>query len=166
MLVQFLSTSTTSRATWTILEKTYASPSCRRIMVHFHNLASPQQGTRTIIKYMQDVKYNIDSLALMNVPIDFDELFVRVLNGLDQTYLNLSYALQVRKTSIMFEEFFEHLLNYEAQLRHFIPLAPLASIPATAMVTLLGSLSHRRLNNRGGRNPNRSLQSSTSLNVP
>ena len=39
----------------------------------------------------------------------------------------------------MFEELFEHLLNYEAQLRHLVTLALPSSIPATSMVTLLGS---------------------------
>ena len=135
-------------------------------MVHRQNLVSPQQGNRTIIKYMQDVKHNMDSLALMNVPIDFDELSVHVLKGLDPTYSNLSYALQVRETPVTFEELFEHLLNYEAQLQHSIPLAPPASIPVTALVTLYGSLSHRWSNNHGGCNHNRSLQSWTPPNVP
>ena len=83
-LVQFLSTSasTTSRAAWATLKKTYASPSSGHIMVHIQNFSSPQQGTRTITKYMLDVKHNIDSLALMNFPVDFDEVYVRVLNGL------------------------------------------------------------------------------------
>ena len=106
---------------------------------------------------MQDVKHNIDFLALMNVSVDFDEFYVCVLNGLGSTYLNLSHALQVRGTSITFEELFKHLLNYEAQLQHSVPLAPPTSILATAMVTLPGSSSHRRLNNCGGHNPNRSL---------
>ena len=47
-LVQFLSTSTTSRVALTTFEKTHASPPRRRIMVNCQNLASPQQGTRTI----------------------------------------------------------------------------------------------------------------------
>ena len=63
---------------------------------------------------MQDVKHNIDSFALMNIHVDFDELSILVLNGLDLAYSNLSHALQVRETSITFEELFEHLLNYEA----------------------------------------------------
>ena len=57
-LVQFISTSTTSHAAWTTLEKIYASPSCRRIMTHHQNLVCPQQGNRTITDYMQDVKHN------------------------------------------------------------------------------------------------------------
>ena len=115
--MQFISTSATSRATWTTLENTYASPSRSRIMNHRQNLGNPQQGNRTIIDYMQDVKRNIDSLTLMNVSIDFDELSIRVLDGLGLTYSNISHALQARDTSFTFDELFEHLLSYEAQLQ-------------------------------------------------
>ena len=75
----------------------------------------------------------------MNVLIDFDELSVRVLNELSPAYSNLSHALQVREIPVIFEELLEHLLNYEVQLQHSVPLAPLASILTTAMVTLSGS---------------------------
>ena len=77
---------TTSRAAWTTLEKKFVSPSCGRIMTHCQNLTSSQQGNQTIIKYMQDVKHNIDSLALMIVSVDFDELSIRVLNDFCPTY--------------------------------------------------------------------------------
>ena len=77
-------------------------------------IASPQQGNWSITDYMQYVKHNINSLALMNVHVDFDELSIRVLNGLGPAYSNISHALQVRETLVTFEELFEHLLNYEA----------------------------------------------------
>ena len=57
----------------------------------------------------------------------------------------------------MFEDLFEHVLNYEVQLRHSVTLALPAFISETAMVTLPSSLSHCRSNNCGYRNPNRSL---------
>ena len=90
------------------------SPSRGRIMVHCQNLASPQQGNQSITEYMQDVIHNIDSLTLMNVPVDFYELPTYVLNGLGPAYSNLSHALQVRETPVTFEELFEQLLSYKA----------------------------------------------------
>ena len=63
---------------------------------------------------MQDIKHNIDSLALMNVSVDFDGLSIRVLNDLGSAYSNISHALQVRATPVTFEELFEKLLSYEA----------------------------------------------------
>ena len=91
-------------------------------MTHCQNLDNPQQGNRAITDYMQDVKHNIDSLALMNVSIDFDELSIHVLNGLDPAYSNIFHALQVRETPITFQELFEQLLSYEAQMKILVPL--------------------------------------------
>ena len=59
---------------------------------------------------MQDVKHNIDSLTLMNVSVDFDELSIRVLKGLGLAYSNISHALQAQETLVTFEELFEQLL--------------------------------------------------------
>ena len=83
-------------------------------MTHRHNLVSPQQGNRTITDYIEDVKHNIGSLALMNVLVDFDELSIRVLNGFGSAYSNISHALQAQATLVTFEELFEQLLSYEA----------------------------------------------------
>ena len=63
---------------------------------------------------MQDFKHNINSLALMNVSIDFDEFSIRVLNGLGLAYSLISHALQAWDTPFTFEELFERLLSYEA----------------------------------------------------
>ena len=155
-LVQFISTSATSHAALTTLEKTFVSPSHRRIMTHRQNLASLNW---TITDYMQDVKHNINSLALMNVPIDFDELSICVLNGLGLAYSHISHALQARDTPIAFKELFEHLLSYETQMKILVPSAPLASTPTSALFTSTSPLSHRRSNNRGGQTHNRSQQS-------
>ena len=65
---------------------------------------------------MQDVKHNIESLALINVFVDFDELSICVLNGLGMAYSNISHALQAWDIPLTFEELFEHLLSYAAQL--------------------------------------------------
>ena len=92
-LVQFISTSTISQVVWTTLKKTYASPSRGQIVIHRQNLVSPQQGNQTITTYIQYVKHNIDSLALMNVLVDFDELSIRVLNKLGPAYSNISHGL-------------------------------------------------------------------------
>ena len=99
---------------------------------------------------MQDVKHNIDYLALMNVSDDFDELSIRVLNGLGPTYSYMSHALQARDTLVTFEELFERLLSYEAQLRISVPLTLPASTHTTTLVTSISPSSHRRLHNRGG----------------
>ena len=105
---------------------------------------------------MQHVKHNIDSLTLMNVPIDFGELSIHVLNGLGSTYLNISHALQVQESSVTFEELFEHLLNYKAKLQLSVSLAPLATTLATTLVTSVSPSSRRRSHNNGNKSYNRS----------
>ena len=162
--MQSISTSTTSRVAWTTLEKTYASPSHHWIMTHRQNIANPQQGNQTITDYIQDVKRNIDSLAHINVFVDFDELSIRVLNGLGPVYSNISHALQARDTPLNFEEFFEHLLSYVAQLQILVPsISPHpASTSASALFTSTSPSSHRQSNNHGGWTHNRSPQSWTS----
>ena len=123
-------------------------------MTHCHNLASPQQGNRTITDYMQDVKHNIDSIALMNVSVDFDELSICVLKGLGSTYSNISHAQQARDTLITFEKLFECLLSYKAQMKILVPFAPPASTPASALVFSTDPSSNRRSNNHGRQNHN------------
>ena len=95
----------TFHATWTTLEKMYVSHSCGQIITHSQNLAISHQGNRTFTDYIQDVKHNIDSLTLMNVFIDFDELSIRVLNGLGPAYSHISHVLQAQDTPIMDKNF-------------------------------------------------------------
>ena len=78
---------------------------------------------------IQDVKHNINSLILLNVPIDFYKLSIHVLNRLGPTYSNLSHALQVRENPFTFEELFKHLLNYEAPTPTFGSSPPFQRLP-------------------------------------
>ena len=105
-----------SRDTWATLAKTYASKSQSHITTHCTNPANPQQISHSILDYMQDIKRNMDALALMNITVDFDELSIRILNDLNPSFIELSHAIQVHDIDIDFDELFEKLLNYEAQL--------------------------------------------------
>ena len=79
----------------------------------------------------------------MNVSVDFDELSICVLNGLDPTYSNISHALQVQDTPVTFEELFEQLISYEAKMKILVPSSPPASTLATALVTSTSPSSNR-----------------------
>ena len=95
----------------------------------------------------------------MNVLFDFDELSIHVLNGLGLAYSNISHALQAQETPVPFEELFEQLLSYDAQIKILVPSTPPASIIAIALVTSTGPSSHRWPNNHGRRHHGRSQQS-------
>ena len=130
-------------------------------MTHRKNLAHPRQGNRSITDYMQDVKHNIDSLALMNIVVNFDELSISVLNGLDPAYSHLSHALQARETPITFEELFEKLHSYKAQMKVLVPSALPILHPAITFASLVSPSSHHRSTTRGGWNHARAHQSWT-----
>ena len=85
-IVPFIAASKTSHDAWNTLEKTYDAPTRGRIMQLRSNLAYPENGTRSVTEYMQDIKSSIDALALMNVTIDFDEPSIRILEGPDKSY--------------------------------------------------------------------------------
>ncbi|KAJ0969436.1 hypothetical protein J5N97_022313 [Dioscorea zingiberensis] len=142
-LVPFIASKKITMEAWKTLEKTYASPSHRRIMELCRKLATPVKGSRTITEYMQDIQSCIDFLAFMDKPVDFDELSIRILNGLDDSYKHLSSAIQARQTPITFEELFEKLFHEEAQ-QLFLTTSSLA-LPATVIATQTrtGSLSSR-----------------------
>ena len=65
---------------------------------------------------MQDIKRNKDTLTLMDIIVDFDELSIQILNDLNPSFIELSHTIQLRDTNIDFDELFEKLLNCEAQL--------------------------------------------------
>ena len=112
---------------------------------------------------MQDVKHNSDSLALMNVSVDFDELSIHVLNEHASAYSHISHALQALATPVTFEELFEHLLSYTTQMKISVPSTPLAFNPTIALVTSIGSSSHHWSNNSSERNQNRSQPEQVSI---
>ena len=92
---------------------------------------------------MHDVKCTINSLALINVSVDFDELSIRVLNGLDPTYSNISHAHQVQETLINFKNSFKQLHSYEAQRKISVTSSTRTSTSALALVTLTVPSSNR-----------------------
>ena len=87
----------------------------------------------------------MDSLALMNKPVDFDELSIWILNGLDDSYTNLSSAIQARETPTEFDEQLNKLLHVEAQLK--LPIKNPSPQPASAFVASVTSGFEKTSNN-------------------
>ena len=63
---------------------------------------------------MQDIKNCIDSLVIMNKPVNFDDLSICILNGLDPAYSKCSHALKVQETVTL-----SYYLNYNTQISSF-----------------------------------------------
>ena len=49
---------------------------------------------------MHGINSRGDELAMMNAPIDVQDLTIKILNGLDESYMELANAIYVRDTLI------------------------------------------------------------------
>lgn len=87
-LILLIASSRTSLEAWNTLAKTYAATSRGRIMQLKAQLSHPMKGSKSITEFLQGIKAIVDALALMNVPIDTEDLTLKVLNGLDENYKN------------------------------------------------------------------------------
>ena len=123
------------------------------IMELHRKLANLIKGTRSITEYMQEIQSWIDSRALMNKPVDFDELAIRILNRLDDGYINLSSALQAQETPIEYDELLKKLLHVETQLK--LPGKATSSQPTSAFTAPVSSgsgKSNKNFNKAGQSN--------------
>lgn len=85
---------------------------------------------KSIIDFLQEIKSIIDDLALIGITIDVEDLMLKILNGLDDSYHEISSAIQAREQPIGFDELHDKLLSIEVQLEACT--ANSASQPATA----------------------------------
>lgn len=92
-LISFIATAKTSYDAWTTLSNTYAKPTRGRILGLKNRLTNPVKGAQSITEFMQGIKTIVDALALMNVSVDSKDLVIKILDGLDENYKELSNAI-------------------------------------------------------------------------
>ncbi|KAA8542770.1 hypothetical protein F0562_023922 [Nyssa sinensis] len=89
-LIPFIATARTSRDAWSTLALTYGQPT-RGLITHLKTqLNNPLKGSQTIIEFMHNIKTKVDALAMLNSPVDIEDLFIKILNGLDADYTELA----------------------------------------------------------------------------
>ncbi|KAG6468875.1 hypothetical protein ZIOFF_073570 [Zingiber officinale] len=115
-LISFIAAARTSCDAWNTLALTYGMPSCGRITQLKTQIRNLVKGSQSIIELMQFIKSKSDELALMNAPLDIEDLTIKILHGLDDDYKELARAIQPRDTAISYEELHAKLLNHEAHL--------------------------------------------------
>lgn len=108
---------TSSRKAWNVLATTYAKPSRGRIKHVKNQLKNLTKGTLSITYFVYSVKARSDELAVLDAPMDTEDLTERILNGLDDDYKELVRAVQARDDAISFDELHEKLLSFEASLQ-------------------------------------------------
>uniref|UniRef100_A0A3Q7HCC2 Uncharacterized protein n=1 Tax=Solanum lycopersicum TaxID=4081 RepID=A0A3Q7HCC2_SOLLC len=66
--------------------------------------------------YLQKIKEICTKLALVDIPISADEVFLHVVHGLPSEYDSIASSLRARQKSITFQELHDKLTDCEAHL--------------------------------------------------
>ncbi|RVW83687.1 Retrovirus-related Pol polyprotein from transposon RE1 [Vitis vinifera] len=103
-IILFITSLKTSKNAWTTLATTYAKPSRGRVMQIKGQLANLYKGSQRVIEYMQQIKSRSDELAMMDAPINSEDLTIKILEELSAEYKDIALAVQARETPISFEE--------------------------------------------------------------
>lgn len=122
-MISFIATTKTSRDVWFTLTNTYGKQS-RGWILALKRLYNPLKGSKSIFKFLQEIKGVVDKLFLIGVTSDAEDLVFKILNGLDHAYHKISSAIQNHKHPIDFNEFHEKLLSTETQLHNCSLAAP------------------------------------------
>lgn len=156
-LIPFIAAATTSRGAWDILASIYGRSSRGRILALKNRIHNPVKGTRTISDFMLEIKGVVDELSLLGVVTDPEDLVLKVLNGLDDSYKEISNAIQARDSAITFDELLDKLLSTEAQQA----ARATASSPQPATAFSAGTSSRRSSSGRGYSQPQQRPQNSS-----
>ncbi|KAK6917421.1 hypothetical protein RJ641_018172 [Dillenia turbinata] len=123
-----------SRNAWLTLALTYGKPTHDQIT----QLKTQLSHRSKALKQSQSL-YKISrqghELALMNVPVDIEDLTIKILNGLYEDYKELANTVLAWEMVITFEELHEKLLYHEAQLiqNNLGHISPQANIAASSL---------------------------------
>jgi histone deacetylase 1/2 len=108
---------TSSQATWSSLEKRYASQSKNRILQLRHDLLTVKGEGLSISDFVDKINQIADNLALAGKPVDDDELVNIILNNVGPAYEVTVSSAQARDTSISYDDLVALLLNAEMRLK-------------------------------------------------
>ena len=144
IIMSFIAQAQTSQEAWTILANTYAKPSHGRIKQVKNQFKQITKGSMGVSEFLQTIKARADELAILDAPVDIEDLSERILEGLDVEYKELAGSVQARDTPISFHKLHEKLLNFEASLQN-INNTTQAYFPASAHLANRGYTGSRHL---------------------
>ncbi|KAA8548185.1 hypothetical protein F0562_004554 [Nyssa sinensis] len=108
---------TSSQATWSSLEKRYASQSKNRILQLRHDLLTVKGDGLSISDFVDKINQIANNLALAGKPVDDDDLVNIILNNVGPAYEVTVSSAQARDTSISYDDLVALLLNAEMRLK-------------------------------------------------
>ncbi|XP_015169969.1 uncharacterized protein DDB_G0271850-like [Solanum tuberosum] len=103
---------------WEHLHTAYANKSHTRIFILRDQLQNTKKSSKTIAKYLKEVRSLSDALKVAGSPFNEDELIVKILSGLGLKYHEIFVAVRARDSSLSFEELFHKLTDHELFLKH------------------------------------------------
>lgn len=116
-----------SKQAWDILNNTFASKTCARIMQLKEQLSRFTKGSRPIFEYLQGIKSLSDELVVINSPLDDVDLVIYTLNGLGPEYKEVSAAICTRENPIGFDALHDLLMDREGFLKRDDDILPIAT---------------------------------------
>ena len=122
---------TLAYATWSSLEKRYASHSKNRIQQLKNDLCNARGDGVLVSDFVDKINHIADNLALAGKPIDDDELVTVIMNNIGSTYEITISSAQARDTPISYDDLVALLLSAENRLQK--QQTPLLDNTPTAM---------------------------------
>lgn len=95
----------------------FTNRSCSRIIALKDRLSRTSCGTKFIAKYLQTIKIVSNELAIINAPLDEDDLIIHILNRLGFNFKEFLATIRARETLITFEKLYDKLIDYKTFLK-------------------------------------------------
>lgn len=95
-----ITSASTAKEAWDRLNTSYASQSRSRIISLKSKLAKNPKGNRSIADFLNDMRSIADELALVQNPIDEEDLLVHILSQLGDEYGPFTAAIKVRENPL------------------------------------------------------------------
>lgn len=112
-LIPSITTAKTSMEAIAKITSLFASKTRSRIMSLKKKLSQLQQGSKTVVEYIQQMKNTVDELAMAQAPVDENDLIIFILNGLSTEYREISTAIRARESAISLEVLHDKLTDFE-----------------------------------------------------
>ncbi|KAK9076578.1 hypothetical protein SSX86_004912 [Deinandra increscens subsp. villosa] len=127
-----IASAATAKDAWDRLKSSYASSSRSRIVSLKSKLAKNPKGTRSITDFLNEMRTIADQLALVQSPVQDEDLLVYILSQLGDEYANITTTLQVRDQPITYPELYDKLVDFERTLKEAEPSSPVLATANTA----------------------------------
>lgn len=116
-----VSSASTAREAWERLHSSFASSSRLHIISLKSKHAQNPKGTRSVTKFLHEVRSIIDALALAQSLVSEEDLMVHILLQLGEDYKTIAAAIKVQDNPISYSELFDKLTNYERPIKEASP---------------------------------------------